>query len=709
MKQYYHISLINKRAEQNPGLSRECVELINLQKNPGIILESPWSPVIAFNNYLKEDNFRACSFLVFDIDNDPASEQLRLDDAKDSFKDYWHILATTKNHQVEKVTKAGKVKPAADRYRLILAFDKTIENLEQYKNLWNFYAVAFNLTKVADPLKDGARFYYASKEITSINQEGKLLATDIEIENRLKPGPKLALNKKEIDQLKEVGIKGALSKRTLSFLAQQPSHEPWHHRFYTAALDLKSQGYDESEAAEELAKASPEGALDDTDFKQIQDVYKNDRGEVSEKRSPWPELVTKELKNGDIIQYPEKNSALNCNYLIENVMKLQLRLNTRMNLIEKNSKGDFITDRDINQIVSQANSYKLGLTKDLIYAQIDVLGQARKYDPLTSGIEKKTWDGKSRFGELLETLNFPDDVTEVDKKLYERFLRRWLIGVVTKIYHPGSENNMIVFVGQQGAGKSRWFRRLAEVYPDGFIESHINTEDKDSHLNLLKYFIWSVSELDTVTWSRDVGALKDFITKSEVRVRPAYAKFEERGRSIASFCASVNSRDFLYDTTGNRRYLIMLVEGANANHTVDIGQVFAEAKVLMESGERAWFDKNEIDEVNKYNERFMSRSDILETFELRVSEGEQCLTLSEIAAQLGLNEFKASDRRSIRDWMTKKKIKEVNHSNVKKYYVEISPSLQLGATRPTSATKIVGGINRIDMLRGPSKKDGLKQ
>ena len=310
------------------------------------------------------------------------------------------------------------------------------------------------------------------------------------------------------------------------------------------------------------------------------------------------------------------------------------------------------------------------------------------------------WDGKSRFNELLNTLSFTEDVTAEDKLLYEMFLRKWLVGVVTKIYTPGSENNMLVFVGAQGAGKTRWFRRLAQPFPQGFIEAHINTDDKDSHLNLLRYFIWSVSELDTVTWSKDVGALKDFITKSEVRVRPAYARYEETGSSITSFCASVNSRDFLHDTTGNRRYLILLVDSVNADHNVDIGQVFAEAKVLMERGERAWFSREEIEAVNVYNERFISRSDILESFEARVSSGDKCYSLKEIAEQLQLGELKNSDRRSIRDWMTKKRIKEVNHQNVKKYYVSIA------AAAPTAAgsaelNKSRGEANRIALLRSP--------
>lgn len=696
------ISKTDPRAATNPSLSRNILDMTDINETPESILEGPWSPIVTTNNYLKEENFHSCGLLVFDIDNDPTSQQLRLDDALSLFKDYWHILATTRNHQVIKTLKSGKTKPAADRYRLILAFDKEINDLTQYKNLWNFYALALNLKKVADPLKDGARFYYASKEIISMNRSGKKLTTNIQVENRVGRGPKLDLTKAEKEQIRDYipKVKGKISRRTMEFLAQQPSHESWHHRFYTAALDLKTQGYSQDEAAEELTKASPEGALDQTDIDQLEDVYLNDRGEPGNKREPWPDMVTKEDKNGDVIQYPEKNSYKNCRYLIQSVMKLQLRLDSRMNLIEVGPEK-YIKDSDISKIAEKARDFNLGLTRETINDVINNLADENTFDPLIESIEKYRWDGKSRFKELLNTISFPEDVTKEDLILYEMFLRKWLIGVVTKIYKPGSENNMLVFVGAQGAGKTRWFRRLAEIYPRGFIEAHINTDDKDSHLNLLKYFIWSVSELDTVTWSKDVGALKDFITKSEVRARPAYARHEIIGSSITSFCASVNSRDFLHDTTGNRRYLIMLVEEVNASHNIDIGQVFAEAKVLMEKGERAWFDRKEIEIVNRYNERFISRSDFLEAFEARVSEGELSLSLKEILEELDITNAKNSDRRSIRDWLTKRGIKEVNHSNVKKYYVSIK---SLSGTKAAAALKKTMS-SRLDTLKNPIKQD----
>lgn len=697
------ISYLDKLAIKSPVFSGRVAFVDHLNEQ---ILEYPWSPSIFSDaGTRKNENFYGSQVLAYDIDNYPEQKQLRLDEAKTIYEKFNVLIGTTRNHQTLK----NKKYPAADRYRLIFVLDKPITSAETYKSHWKYYKEKLGLNGVADEAtKDPARYFFPCKEII-LNQ-----IYDTTKEPLKQMGDNFSFYmpvgrpKKDEKKVLLAGVKGKLNSKTLSFLAQIPDERGWHDSFIAAAINMKAQGYTQAEAEVELTKASPEGELDRTDLKQLEDVYLNDRGEPAPVVIPWPHVVYKENKDGEPITIPVKNSARNSEYLIKVVQGLNLRYNTRMKIIEKRP-GEYLSDSDVDEMFVISNENNLGITKELLNAHLNVIAEKNSYDPLKSSIENEKWDGKSRFNELLATLDFPEEVTPEDLKLYEMFLRKWLIGVVTRIYTPGSENNMLVFVGAQGAGKTRWFRRLAQPYPQGFIEAHINTDDKDSHLNLLKYFIWSVSELDTVTWSKDVGALKDFITKSEVRVRPAYGRREEIGSAITSFCASVNSRDFLHDTTGNRRYLILLVESVNADHKVNIGQVFAEAKVLMEQGERAWFSREEIDSVNLYNERFISRSDILESFEARVSAGEKPLSLKEIAEQLQLGDLKNSDRRSIRDWMTKKKIKEVNHSNVKKYYVTISPSLQLGAARPTSATKIVGGINRIDMLRGPSKKDGIKQ
>lgn len=659
------ISLIDKRALHNNKLSRIIIEMRDFDSST--IREYPWSPFLIVGGWLQESAFKSTTMLVFDIDNDPENEQLELSGALSRFKGYNHVIGTTRNHQKVKKTAAGREKPAVDRYRVILEIDRELTNIEEYKSAWSLAVDMFQLRKIVDPLRDAARYYLPCVDIISEKTDGRLFIVPKDLPDLFKPGRKSEkLDVRNTLLTRAAGLTGDLYKKTLNFIAGVPSHENWHSRFIAAAIDMKTQGYSKAQAAEVLKRASPEGELDQTDLEQLDDVYSKNRGKPAELRIAWPEQM--ENKHGEFI--PVKTSVENLTHLICTMEKLQPRYNSRLQAIEKLPGVEF-RDNDADKLYIKSMSYKLGVSKEFIYSLMSTIAHDNQFDPLKNNIEREKWDGRSRIPELLNTLTFSADVTDEDRKLYEVFMRRWLVGIVNKVYNPGSENNMLVFVGAQGVGKTRWFRRLAEPYPNGFIEAHINPEDKDSHLKLLKYFIWSVSELDTVTYSKDVGALKDFITKSEVRARPAYGRTEQSGSAITSFCASVNSRDFLHDTTGNRRYLVMLVDRANAEHKVDVGQLYAEAKVLMEAGERCWFNAEEIDAVNKYNERFMSRSDILEIFEENVSAGDQRLALRDIVKQLDIEIPNRAEQRAIRDWLTKRGIPVVSHSGVKKYCVTI--------------------------------------
>src|SRR5690606_33520594 len=199
----------------------------------------------------------------------------------------------------------------------------------------------------------------------------------------------------------------------------------------------------------------------------------------------------------------------------------------------------------------------------------------------------------------------------------------------------GSENNVLVLQGAQAAGKSRWLKRLAEIWPEGFGEGSISPDDKDHELRHLDNFIWHVAEFDSTTSRREVGALKDYFTKDTVNVRRPYARLPIVGRSICSFCASVNSHEFLHDATGNRRYLVIPVVALNPDHDVSIKQVLAEAKHAMEQGERQWFTREEIEQINALNEHFLSKEEYLELLEAYAEPGDTPMTLSRLMETIG--------------------------------------------------------------------------
>jgi putative DNA primase/helicase len=59
------------------------------------------------------------------------------------------------------------------------------------------------------------------------------------------------------------------------------------------------------------------------------------------------------------------------------------------------------------------------------------------------------------------------------------------------------------------------------------------------------------------------------------------------------FAASVNEVAFLVDATGNRRFWCIEVDRMNADHDVDMMQLYAQALIELEGGEQWWLTEEE--------------------------------------------------------------------------------------------------------------------
>ena len=75
---------------------------------------------------------------------------------------------------------------------------------------------------------------------------------------------------------------------------------------------------------------------------------------------------------------------------------------------------------------------------------------------------------------------------------------------------------------------------------------------------------------------------------------------------LASFVASVNGNDFLTDPTGSRRFLPFEVLAIDIDRakTIPMDAVYSEAKALLKSGFRYWFNDEEIIELYHNSEAF---------------------------------------------------------------------------------------------------------
>lgn len=233
-----------------------------------------------------------------------------------------------------------------------------------------------------------------------------------------------------------------------------------------------------------------------------------------------------------------------------------------------------------------ANRCGYRISKQVMNDHFNEIARENTYHPVRQWINEAKWDGKSRIGELFNTLT----VSPGDEQLRDAAVRRFLLSTARALFsnEPTKLENVLVFVGEQGLGKTSWFKAL---FPSSFkavLDGHcLDPHSKDNVALATSHLITELGELDS-TFKKDIGGIKAFLSKETDEYRAAYAVRAIAHKRQTVFCASVNKDDFLVDDTGNRRFMNVTVRGINFKHGIDMQQLWAEVKSLYEAGEQWW-------------------------------------------------------------------------------------------------------------------------
>lgn len=143
-----------------------------------------------------------------------------------------------------------------------------------------------------------------------------------------------------------------------------------------------------------------------------------------------------------------------------------------------------------------------------------------------------------------------------DKSPYNTaVIHLFMLGAVSRIYSPGCKfDYMLVLVGEQGKYKSSFLRWLA--INDDWFNDNFNSLDGDKAFEKLRgMWIVELAELQATKRTKDVEAIKAFITSRVDTYRAPYARRTEHHPRMCVLAGTSNPVDFLTDRTGNRRFL----------------------------------------------------------------------------------------------------------------------------------------------------------
>ena len=226
-----------------------------------------------------------------------------------------------------------------------------------------------------------------------------------------------------------------------------------------------------------------------------------------------------------------------------------------------NSAEMTVTDRNGKQIIKQMDDSddaasmrycqsKFGLYQPAMHeAAIKLLLRDRRYNPIIDLVNSFEWDGKNRIEFFLHRW------MKVEDSPYSREVSRLIFaGGINRLYNPGCKfDDCPVLIGtKQGEGKSTIIEWLALNSTFSKVIDVMDGSQKSIE-NLSGVWIGEIAELSAFKKS-DIEALKSFITRTADQYRPPYGRKVTVLPRRCIFIGTTNTREFLTDRSGNRRF-----------------------------------------------------------------------------------------------------------------------------------------------------------
>ncbi len=309
----------------------------------------------------------------------------------------------------------------------------------------------------------------------------------------------------------------------------------------------------------------------------------------------------------------------------------EIRINIITNTIEKRAKGTSDSFEPINE-----NDLKYALLKKG-YTRFDgelkaILGSSAipKFDPLKEYFESlPPWDTSQ-----------PDYIQQLsayvktdDQKWFEWMFKKMLVRVVAQALNKIHFNkHCFTFVGNQHDGKTSFFEFLIPDKLNSYARKGYDFHGgREGKIALSQNFMINLDELAQFDKKDLNNEFKATLSEGYVKLRPLYSNNEVSIPRRASFVASTNHFDFLTDSTGSVRWIIFNVLSINHDNgqefgyskNVDIDSVWSQAYSLLKHGFTCELTRDEINQNEILNRRFLRVTTEMELIVANFEKGEK--------------------------------------------------------------------------------------
>lgn len=268
--------------------------------------------------------------------------------------------------------------------------------------------------------------------------------------------------------------------------------------------------------------------------------------EIVSSLKTYDNTIKKTNKNNESKKESKVNRAIR---LIEQILgSVKIRRNKMSQAIELNSEpGKPFNLRDLWFDIQTKLNENIPLS---FLEQVGAcLADSNEYHPVRDYLE-------SCPKEKIDFINnLSSRFLENDLSISNVMVKKFLIGAVARIFNPGCKmDSALIFKGEQGIGKSSFFRELAGAF---FNDSMGDISNKDDLLTAQAGWINEWPELETIFTRADVSKTKSFLSRQKDFLRLPYGRnIEEIQRSFV-IAGTTNEDSFLRDPTGSRRFWIV--------------------------------------------------------------------------------------------------------------------------------------------------------
>jgi predicted P-loop ATPase len=243
--------------------------------------------------------------------------------------------------------------------------------------------------------------------------------------------------------------------------------------------------------------------------------------------------------------------------------------------------GPLLDDRALDRLwLTIDSTFNFRANREFFFTVVIDDARRNAFHPVRDYLKGLMWDGQSRIDTWLVEYAGAEDTPYV-----RAVSAMFLIAAVRRILKPGTKfDEMLVLESPQGGDKSTGLQTLA-VNPDWFSDDlPLNAEGKKVIESLLGHWIIEAAEL-TGMRRGEIEGLKAFLSRQIDRARMSYGRVVTEAPRQCVIFGTTNSRQYLRDNTGNRRFWPIAVKPFDIKAlTRARDQLWAEAVVREADG-----------------------------------------------------------------------------------------------------------------------------